>query len=85
MRRCSLDLRILACLAIFLAILGLSCKKTDADKSSMTSADSGADNIAGADNVTGADVVSWSSVLGLVVAIVFLPFSSPVAYCQVVL
>ena len=46
MRRCSLDLRILACLAIFLAVVGLSCKKTDTDKSSTTTTDSGADNIA---------------------------------------
>ena len=43
MRSCSLNLKIPACLAIFLAVLGLSCKKTDTDKSSMTSADSGAD------------------------------------------
>jgi peptidyl-prolyl cis-trans isomerase C len=46
MRSCSLNLRILACLAIFLAVLGLSCKKTDTDKSPTTPVDSGADNIA---------------------------------------
>ena len=45
MRSCSLNLKILICFAIFLAVAGLSCKKKDADKSS-TSADSNADNIA---------------------------------------
>ena len=43
MRSCSLNLTILLCLAIFLAVLGLSCKKTDTDK---TPTASGADNIA---------------------------------------
>lgn len=43
MRSCSLNLKILACLAIFLTVLGLSCKKTDTDKSSTTPADSGPD------------------------------------------
>ena len=43
MRSCSLNLKILICFAIFLAVLGLSCKETDTDKSSTTSADSGAD------------------------------------------
>jgi len=38
MRSCSLNLKILICLAIFLAVSGLSCKKKDTD--------SGADNIA---------------------------------------
>lgn len=42
MRSCSLNLKILLCLAIFLTVSGLSCKKKDADKSST---DSGA-NIA---------------------------------------
>lgn len=46
MRRCSLNLRIPAYIAIFLAVVGLSCKKTDTDKSSTTPADSGTDNIA---------------------------------------
>ena len=31
MRSCSLNLKILICLAIFLAVSGLSCKKKDAD------------------------------------------------------
>ena len=43
MRSCSLYLKTLACLAIFPAVLGLSCKKTDTDKSSTTPADSGPD------------------------------------------
>ena len=43
MRSCSLNLKILICFALFLAVAGLSCKKTDTDKSST---DSGADNIA---------------------------------------
>jgi peptidyl-prolyl cis-trans isomerase C len=43
MRSCSLNLKILICLAIFLTVSGLSCKKKDTDKSST---DSGADNIA---------------------------------------
>ena len=51
MRSCSLKLRILACLAIFLAVYSLSCKpksptETDADKSPAATADSGAENIA---------------------------------------
>lgn len=51
MRSCSLNLKILACLAIFLAVIPLSCKpkspkKTDADKSSVTPADSDAEKIA---------------------------------------
>jgi peptidyl-prolyl cis-trans isomerase C len=51
MRSCSLNLKILACLAIFLAVYGLSCKpkspkETDADKAATTPADSGAGNIA---------------------------------------
>jgi len=43
MRSCSLNLKIPVCLVIFLAVLGLSCKETDTEKSST---DSGADNIA---------------------------------------
>ncbi len=43
MRSCSLNLKILICFAIFLAVAGLSCKKTDTEKSST---DSGVDNIA---------------------------------------
>jgi len=43
MRSCSLNLKILTCLALFLAVSGLSCKKTDTDKSSSTPADSGPD------------------------------------------
>lgn len=42
MRSCSLNLKVLLCLAIFLTVSGLSCKKKDTDKSST---DSGA-NIA---------------------------------------
>jgi peptidyl-prolyl cis-trans isomerase C len=45
MRSYPLNLKILACLATFLAILGLSCKKTDTGKPSATPADTGA-NIA---------------------------------------
>jgi peptidyl-prolyl cis-trans isomerase C len=45
MGSCPLNLKILACFAIFLAVLGLSCKKTDTEKSPMTPADTGA-NIA---------------------------------------
>jgi peptidyl-prolyl cis-trans isomerase C len=45
MRSYPLNLKILACLAAFLAILGLSCKKTDTGKPSATPADTGA-NIA---------------------------------------
>ena len=45
MRSYPLNLKILACLAVFLAILGLSCKKTDTGKPSATPADTGA-NIA---------------------------------------
>jgi len=48
MRSCSLNLEILACSVIFLAVLPLSCKpkspkETDADKLSTTPADSGPD------------------------------------------
>ena len=43
MRSCLLNLKTLACLAIFLAVLGLSCKKTDTDKSSTTPAVTGPD------------------------------------------
>jgi len=51
MRSCSLNLKILACLAIFLAVYGLSCKpkspkETDADKSATTPAGSIAENVA---------------------------------------
>ncbi|MFC1793973.1 peptidylprolyl isomerase [Planctomycetota bacterium] len=46
MRSCSLNLKILICFVIFLAVAGLSCKKKDTDKSSTTTADSNADNIA---------------------------------------
>ena len=46
MRSCSLNLKILICFAIFLAVAGLSCKEKDTDKSSTTTADSNADNIA---------------------------------------
>ncbi|MHC4323288.1 MAG: peptidylprolyl isomerase [Planctomycetota bacterium] len=46
MRTYSLNLRITVCIAIFLAVAGLSCKKTDTDKSSTTATDSGADNVA---------------------------------------
>ncbi|MGB2864006.1 MAG: SurA N-terminal domain-containing protein, partial [Sedimentisphaerales bacterium] len=46
MGSCSLNLKILICFAIFLAVAGLSCKKKDTDKSSATTADSNADNIA---------------------------------------
>jgi len=37
MRSCSLNLKILLCLLIFLTVLGLSCKKKDTDKSSTDS------------------------------------------------
>jgi len=48
MRSCSLNLRILTCFVIFLAVIPLSCKPktpkdTDADKSSTVPADSGPD------------------------------------------
>lgn len=51
MRSCSLNLKILACFVIFLAVIPLSCKpkspkETDADKSSVTPADSDAEKIA---------------------------------------
>jgi peptidyl-prolyl cis-trans isomerase C len=41
MRSYSQILKTLTCLAVFLAVLGLSCKKTDTEKPSTTSADSG--------------------------------------------
>jgi len=43
MRSCSLNLKFLACFVIFLAVLPLSCKKTDTDKPSTAPADSGPD------------------------------------------
>ena len=51
MRSCSLNLKILACFVIFLAVIPLSCKpkspkETDADKSSVTPTDSDAEKIA---------------------------------------
>ncbi len=51
MRSFSLNLKILACFVIFLAVIPLSCKpkspeETDADKSSVTPADSDADKLA---------------------------------------
>jgi peptidyl-prolyl cis-trans isomerase C len=54
MRSCSMNLKILACLAIFTAVLGLSCKKTDTDKPSTTPAVSGPDI---AVNINGVDIL----------------------------
>jgi peptidyl-prolyl cis-trans isomerase C len=53
MRSYSQNLKTLICLAVFLAVLGLSCKKTDTGKPSATPADTGA-NIAV--NINGTDI-----------------------------